>query len=302
METIIQTENISKSYGDFTAVDQLSLTVKRGEVYSFIGLNGAGKTTTIRMLLGMIRPDTGRIAMHNSLVHAGQISLWNKVGYMVEAPAAYPNLSTRENLEIFRRLRKVQDKSAVDRIMDLLQISQYANRKAKNLSQGNLQRLGLAKAMIHQPEILILDEPTNALDPAGIVEIRHLLKHLSVESGVTVFISSHILDEVSRISDTIAILHQGKLKLQMSGKELFENCNKKLLIGIHQKDVAINLLNASGFHFSVNEEGLLETTDSAMIAEPSDLIRLLSGHDLYPEMIYTDRENLESYFLRIIQS
>ncbi|MFD1903314.1 ABC transporter ATP-binding protein [Paenibacillus rhizoplanae] len=156
------------------------------------GLNGAGKTTTIRMLLGMIRPDSGSAYLFGRRVDAGSHKLWAEVGYMVETPYSYPELTVRENLEIIRRLRSFPDRSAIDSIIDRLQLTAYRDRKAGTLSLGNGQRLGLAKAMLHHPQVLILDEPTNGLDPAGIVEVRELLRELAADQGVTIFLSPAI--------------------------------------------------------------------------------------------------------------
>ena len=182
MQNVIETSGLTKQFGTFTAVDSVSLSVQKGEVYGFLGLNGAGKTTTIRMLLGMIRPSSGYALINGKRVHAGNHALWRRVGYLVEIPYSYPDLSVRENLEVIRRLRFVPDSNAVDRVMEKLHISQYRDRKAKNLSLGNAQRLGLAKAIMHNPDVLILDEPANGLDPAGIVEIREQLHTLAYES------------------------------------------------------------------------------------------------------------------------
>ena len=182
MEKIIETNGLTKRFGNFKAVDSVSLTVKKGEIYGFLGLNGAGKTTTIRMLLGMIRPTSGHACIKGNKVNAGNGTLWNSVGYLVEIPYSYPDLSVKENLEIIRRLRFIPDGTVVDRVMEKLQIARYRDRKAKNLSLGNAQRLGLAKAIMHDPDVLILDEPANGLDPAGIVEIREQLHTLAYES------------------------------------------------------------------------------------------------------------------------
>lgn len=213
LDHIIQTERLSKRFGKAPtrAVEDISLHVGRGEIYGFLGLNGAGKTTTIRMLLGMIKPDSGTTYLLGKKVNAGRTDAWTKVGYMVETPYSYPELTVRENLELVRRLRRITDVRAIDAVMGKLQLTPYQNRKAKNLSLGNAQRLGLAKAMIHEPEILILDEPTNGLDPAGIVEIRELLRGMADHRGVTIFLSSHLLGEVAKLASRIGIVHQGRL-------------------------------------------------------------------------------------------
>jgi ABC-2 type transport system ATP-binding protein len=214
-ETAISTDGLSKNYGQFAAVSELSLRVAPGEIYGFLGLNGAGKTTTIRMLLGMVRPSGGQSHIFGQRVSADAHEVWRRVGYLVEKPSAYPELSVSENLEVVRRLRGVNDAGAVRRVIELLALSPYAQRRARALSTGNAQRLGLAKALLHQPELLILDEPANGLDPAGVVEIRELLRRLSCQQGVTIFMSSHILTEVARLANRIGIIHQGRLIEEM---------------------------------------------------------------------------------------
>lgn len=229
MIEIISTTNLTKTYGEIHAVDNVNLSVKQGEIFGFLGLNGAGKTTTIRMLLGMIAPTSGQCYLQGKKVSACNIKTWRDVGYIVETPYSYPELTVRENLEIVRRLRGIEDKSCVNWIIKKLKLEEYASKKSKYLSLGNAQRLGIAKAIIHKPKILILDEPTNGLDPAGIVEVRQLLMDLAKNSDVTILISSHKLDEISRIATNIAIIHDGKLIKEIDGEQL-ENELKKLLI------------------------------------------------------------------------
>src|SRR4030043_232767 len=200
MDILIETENLGKSYGDVKAVDHLSIRVAQGEIYAFLGLNGAGKTTTIRMLLGMIKPTAGYARVFQTEVRIGNREPWKSVGYMVEDPHAYPELTVYENLEVARRLHPGTPTKAVGQIIERLGLNAYAERRTGTLSHGNAQRLGLAKALIHDPRLLILDEPANGLDPAGIVDIRELLLELTSVHGGTVFMSSHILAEVSRIA------------------------------------------------------------------------------------------------------
>ena len=173
MNTAISTTDLSKRYGDVLAVDGLSLKVGRGEIYAFLGLNGAGKTTTIRMLLGMIKPTAGEASVLGMRIGQGGSQPWASVGYLVETANAYPDLTVRQNLEMVRRLRPDVASQAVGRVIERLGLTAYADRRSGTLSLGNAQRLGLAKALMHEPQLLILDEPANGLDPAGIVEIRN---------------------------------------------------------------------------------------------------------------------------------
>ena len=186
MDPVIQLSHLSKRYKGFSAVEDISLEIEKGEIYGFIGLNGSGKTTTIKMLLGMIRPSEGSCSIDGQKIGLFSHSVWSKVGSLVETPYAYPELTVKENLEIFRRLRQVADASAVEQAMEQLNLTGYANKKAGKLSLGNTQRLGIAKALLHKPEILILDEPSNGLDPAGILEVRELFRHLAHDLGVTI--------------------------------------------------------------------------------------------------------------------
>src|SRR6266498_1208406 len=211
MNYAIETNNLSKFYSDVRALNSVNLRVKRGEIYGFLGLNGAGKTTTIRALLGMIRPSEGNVKVLDQAVGPNGRGPWAQVGHLVESPSAYPDLSVHENLDVARRLHGILDSAATSRVIEQLALVSYADRKAGTLSMGNLQRLGLARALLHEPELLILDEPANGLDPAGVVEIRELLRMLTHEKGVTIFMSSHILTEVDRLATRIGIIHRGKL-------------------------------------------------------------------------------------------
>ncbi len=234
MTDIINTCELMKHYGEVRAVDGISLSVRKGEIYGFLGLNGSGKTTTIRMLLGMIRPTSGASFLYGKQVDAGKHHLWKNVGYLVETPYAYPELTVKENLEISRRLHRIPDKNCVDQVMFKLQLDSYTDRKAKNISLGNDQRLGLAKALLHHPDILILDEPSNGLDPAGIVEIRELLRDLAFNKGVTIFISSHLLGEISKLTTRNGIIHKGRLIQEVDTNQLDHLRHKRLLLDAHE--------------------------------------------------------------------
>lgn len=216
----IATHGLTKTFGRTTAVNDVSLTVRRGEVYGFLGRNGAGKTTTIRLLLGLAFPTSGEIEMLGEPLRLGRTRVFERIGSLVEAPAAYPNLTVRENLSIRARLIGLHGRDAVDAAIDLLGLSDHSETRAARLSSGSMQRLGLAGAMLHRPEVLILDEPGTALDPAGIQELRGLLRHLTAERGVTVFMSSHILAEVEQLATRIGIVHRGSLVEEIDIEEM----------------------------------------------------------------------------------
>ena len=218
-DTAVSTRALVKRYRGVTAVDSLNLDVRRGEIYGFLGRNGAGKTTTIRMLLGLIRPSSGDVTVLGRRIKPGATSVFSRIGFLVETATAYPNLTVRENLDLQRRLTGSPAASVATSI-ELLRLDQYADRRAGQLSLGNKQRLALARALLHSPELLVLDEPANGLDPAGIVEVRGLLRSLADERGITVFMSSHILAEVAHLADRIGIVHEGRLIEESSRDEL----------------------------------------------------------------------------------
>jgi len=299
MDNIIETCNLTKHYGKIHAVNDVSLSVRKGEIYGFLGLNGAGKTTVIRLLLGMVRPTSGLSYLYGKRVSAGNHKLWKNVGYIVETPYSYPDLTVRENLEISCRLRYMSS-SSVDVVIDKLQLGLYTDRKAKNLSQGNAQRLGLAKALLHNPDILILDEPSNGLDPAGIFEIRELLRNLALNHGVTIFISSHILGEISKFATRIGIIHEGRLIQELDTDQLDRLCRKRLLLKALDKEGARKMLIKEGYSVNVAEEGVLEIEDEKAINHPEEIATMLVNAGLPPTLLIVEEENLESYFLRTI--
>jgi ABC-2 type transport system ATP-binding protein len=300
MNLPIETEDLGKHYGDVRAVEHLSLRVAEGEIYAFLGLNGAGKTTTIRMLLGMIKPTTGYARVLHTRVRLGSREPWEAVGYLVEMPHSYPELTVYENLEVARRLHPGTPREAVGQAVERMGLAAYVDRRAGNLSQGNAQRLGLAKALLHRPQLLFLDEPANGLDPAGIVEIRELLLELTREQGVTVFMSSHILAEVSRLARRIGIIHQGCLLQELNVEELERNRRRRLLLRARDVELARRALLAAGQPAEILPDGSIELKNAASVERPDDINRLLVMAGAAPTQLVVEEEELEQYFLRLI--
>jgi ABC-2 type transport system ATP-binding protein len=294
----IETNQLTKRFGDVLAVDQVSLCVNRGEIYGFLGLNGAGKTTTIRALLGMIRPSEGNVKVLDQGVSPNGRGPWEQVGHLVESPSAYPELTVRENLDIARRLHGISDSAVVRRVIEHLALGSYADRKAGTLSMGNLQRLGLARALLHDPELLILDEPANGLDPAGVVEIRELLRSLTHKKGVTVFMSSHILTEVDRLATRIGIIHQGKLIEELDTDQLEGLRSKHLEVKTRDLQSAQLSLQSAGYKFILKDE-ILATDSAYAIEHPDDIAQILVNAGSPPTRLAVEQQNLEDHFLQL---
>jgi ABC-2 type transport system ATP-binding protein len=294
----IETDGLTKIFGDVRAVEDIHLRVGAGEIYGFLGLNGAGKTTTIRALLGMIRPSKGRVKVLGQAVGPNGRGPWAQVGHLVESPSAYPELSVRENLEIARRLQRSQSPKAVAEVIERMALTTYADRKAGTLSMGNLQRLGLARALLHQPELLILDEPANGLDPAGVVEIRELLRTLASEKGVTIFMSSHILTEVDRLATRIGIIHRGRLIEELDTDKLETIRAKRLEVQARNLEAVQISLQSAGYRFILRDETVV-IEDAYAIEHSDDIAQMLVNAGAPPTRLAVEQENLEDYFLRL---
>jgi ABC-2 type transport system ATP-binding protein len=300
MAFAIETDQLSKVFGDLRAVDAIDLRVGLGEIYGFLGLNGAGKTTTIRALLGMIRPSGGNVKVLGQIVgrQGNGRGPWSQVGHLVETPSAYPELSVRENLDIARRLHGIQNPKVVDEAVERLVLSSYADRKAGTLSMGNLQRLGLARALLHTPKLLILDEPANGLDPAGVVEIRELLRTLANENGVTIFMSSHILTEVDRLATRIGIIHKGRLIEELDTVKLEQLRAKRLEVQTRDLEAARISLQSAGYKFALRD-GSIVLDDEHAIAHPDDIAHILVNAGTPPTRLAVEQQELEDHFLQL---
>lgn len=301
---VIETVGLSKCYGrgqnTVHAVDGIDLHVRQGEIYGFLGLNGAGKTTTIRMLLGMVQPTAGSVRLLGTALGARGRGPWQHVGHLVETPAVYPELTTWENLEIARRLHRIDDRQATQRVIEQLNLDQYAKRKAGTLSMGNLQRLGLARALLHRPSLLILDEPANGLDPAGVVEIRALLRQLANDDGITIFMSSHILTEVDQLATRIGIIHQGRLIEELDAMDLTALRAKRLEIQSRDLVTAQQVLTNAAYTTTMDAQGTcLTLSDQRALDAPDEVAQILVGAGTPPTRLAIVQENLEAHFLQL---
>ncbi|MFC2157114.1 ATP-binding cassette domain-containing protein [Acidobacteriota bacterium] len=299
-KTVITTHELTRQFGEIKAVDSLELSVTHGRVYGFLGPNGAGKTTTIRMLLGLIRPDIGEVQVFQKDLRKNRIKLLRRIGALVESPSYYPYLSGRENLEITRRLRGL-DKKEVSDALDLVGLSSAALRKVCTYSLGMKQRLGLAQAFLGQPEILILDEPTNGLDPAGIHEIRELITRLPKERSVTIFLSSHLLNEVEQVADDVGIIHEGAMLFQGTLKELQEKKQAYLKIGTNRPSQAADILKKKGWLTDSQSESIL-TVPVKDETSAGEVNSLLVEAGLMIFHLSVEQSSLEDIFLDLTNS
>ena len=294
---LIETHGLTRRFGKQLAVDDVNLIVPEAGVYGFLGPNGAGKTTAIRMLLGLCRPNAGEVHLFGLPLAANRLSLLRRVGALVESPSLYPHLTGRENLEVTRRVLGAQ-RELIDTALRSTKLTQDANRRVCEYSLGMRQRLGLALALLTKPELLILDEPTNGLDPAGIHEMRDMIRSLPAEFGVTVFLSSHLLSEVEQIASHIGIIHEGRLLFQGTLSDLQADQQVQLTLGVNEADQAIDTLTAAGWSVQRRADGLLAV--SAKTSEEAVQInKLLVEQGIEVFHLSLVRASLEDIFLAL---
>lgn len=245
MTNIIETRGLCKTYGSHTAVDHLDLMVPEGSVYGFIGPNGAGKSTTMKMLLGLIHPTGGTVRLLGQRMDAhNRLAILRRTGSLIESPAGYAHLTAQENLQIVADLKQVPRKD-IDRVLEIVHLREYRRRKVGQYSLGMRQRLGIAQALLGSPELLVLDEPTNGLDPAGIQEMRSLIAEMPRTCGATVLISSHLLSELEMIVDQVGIINNGQLLFQGPLEQLRRHSRGEILLEVLDPDLARRILAAN---------------------------------------------------------
>jgi ABC-type multidrug transport system ATPase subunit len=295
--SILTTSALEKSYGEFHAVKGVDLSVNRGEIFGLLGPNGAGKTTVIRMLVGLIRASKGEVTYFGQLGLKDMQQVLPRIGCIIEEPRFYPYLSGRKNLmlaSLYYPKERVKDR--IGAVLDLVGLTARADDPVKNYSQGMRQRLGIAAAMLHDPELIILDEPTNGLDPQGIIELRRLIIRLKEEMGKTVIISSHILSEVEQMADSMAIIHQGRCVAQGSVAELLNAGSLQVTIGTDDASRASQLLQAKGFEV-VSAQGSTVILNADKETLPQIAPALLDGGLTLHRLEH--RRKLEDYFLKL---
>ncbi len=294
-DMILVTENLTKKFGDKLAVDKVDLHIKKGAIYGLIGMNGAGKTTIMKMLSGMINPTEGKfdyVGLGSNLKIA-----YSRIGALIEAPAFYPNLSAMDNLKIKALAYGINDKKYLEDKLNLVGLADVGKKKSGKFSLGMKQRLGIALALVGDPDFLLLDEPINGLDPQGIVEVREMLLKLHNEMGVTILISSHILEELSKIATDYGIISNGRLIEEISSEELMSKCRDKIQIKTNNTSAIVTILDANGFNdYSVVDSETIFVFDK--ISEISSLNMEIAKAGILVDSIGVVSSDLEEYFLK----
>ncbi|NFI39202.1 ABC transporter ATP-binding protein [Clostridium botulinum] len=299
-EYILNTTNLSKKYKKDFVVSSVNISIKRGEIYGFIGENGAGKTTFIRMITGLVAPTNGEIKLFSREKGDELDNVRKRIGALIERPAFYPYMTAYENLEAFRIEKGIPGKECIDKILKSVGLYEDKNKKLKNFSLGMKQKLALAIALLGDSEFLILDEPINGLDPMGIKEVRELLKKLNKEKNITMLISSHILGELYQLATCYGIIHKGKLMEQITLKELDEKCKRSLSIKVDDVNKAATILETelSTNNFKVLPDGTIRLYD---YVDNSRLVSsTLTKANIIIDQIMPNDSNLEEYFINLV--
>ncbi|QTN96462.1 ABC transporter ATP-binding protein [Bacillus sp. LJBV19] len=300
MQEIIKTTNLSKVYGKQKSVDNLNITVNEGDIYGFLGRNGAGKTTTIRMLLGLIKPTHGKIEIFGEDLHTNKKDILKRIGSIVEVPGFYGNLTAKENLEINARIVGIHKKNAIEEALEIVGLENETKKLVGKYSLGMKQRLGIARSLLHYPELLILDEPTNGLDPIGIKEMRRLIKTLAEERKITLLISSHILSEIEQLVDHLGIIHEGKLLEETEFDTLRKRNRKFLEFQVSNDNIAAMLLEKHFqiFDYEVHGDGIIRIFSH--IGQQGAINKLLVQNDIEVFKILMSEDRLEDYFTKLV--
>jgi len=299
-EFILKTNNLTKKYKDDFALENVNLSIKKGEIYGFIGQNGAGKSTLLRLVTGLTFPSSGSIELFGNDNPKELTDAQKRMGAIIENPALFPNMTAYENLAVHRLQKGIPGKECIDKTLELVGLADTGKKKAKNFSLGMKQRLGVALCLLSDPEFLILDEPTNGLDPMGIMELRELIKKLNREKGLTVLISSHILSELHQLATSFGIIHRGKLLEELSSKELDEKCRQHLRIKVDQPSKGAIVLEdtLSTTDFEVMPDGTMKLYRH--LDDVRTVSRALTNHGLVIEHLSQTGDSLESYFTKLV--
>ena len=297
MEYLLETDNITKKYGPLVAVDHVSIRLKQGEIYGLVGRNGAGKTTLLKMLAGLAKPTEGSFTIFGESEEK-TARMRDRVGVLIETPGLYPNLNAMANMKIMAMFLGENDESYLQELLDAVGLSGVGKRKVKAFSMGMKQRLGIAMSLVGHPDILLLDEPINGLDPQGIVEVRELISRLNKERNITILISSHILEELSKIVTRYGIIHNGRIIDQFSQAELLRRCQERIEIRPSDTTKAVTVIEKMGISdFKVVDNSVIQIFER--LEDSGEIVLELAKNNIKTLNISVKNENLEDYFLAV---
>jgi ABC-2 type transport system ATP-binding protein len=297
-DLIVRTEGLTKRFGNLVAVNDLNLEIHRGQIFGFLGPNGSGKTTTIGMLLGLIRPSAGRVEIFGRDISENPDAILPRIGVVMERPGLYPYLSGRDNLSVLARITGGVDHGRIEEVLDLVGLASRAKDKFQIYSQGMKQRLSIAAALLNDPEFIILDEPTNGLDPAGLKEVRELIKSLG-KQGKTIFLSSHLLHEVEQVCDHLAVVKQGKVMAQGEASQLLRR-GGVLELKVTDIEKAVAILKSTEWISSVMREDDTIQVD-VPLERTSEISALLARNNVFISEMKAKENTLEKFFLEVTE-
>ncbi|KLL46515.1 bacitracin ABC transporter ATP-binding protein [Streptococcus agalactiae] len=296
---IIETKNLTKVYGEQTVVNSVNLHIEKGSIYGLLGRNGAGKTTIMKMILGLTDISNGEVSVFNQNIKGNEKKIYPRIGAIIEIPGFYPNLTGTENLEIFAMLRGTAFPNAVKNALEVVGLPYKDKKLFGNYSLGMKQRLGIANAILHDPEVLILDEPTNGLDPIGIAEVRDFIKDLSVKKGKTILISSHILSEITLLADTVGIIDKGILLEENSMEELNKKNRKYIILEVSDVSKAATILEKE---FGITNYSVEDNNHIRIYSHGLDMAKINKSLVMNEISVISSQicnDSLEDYFKKI---
>lgn len=299
MSYVLQTNHLTKMLGDNELVSDVNIHIKKGEIYGFLGPNGAGKTTVMKMIANLWKPTNGTIEVLNQIITPTSYEYLKRIGFIIEFPTFFEELSGKKNLELHSEYMGFYSPDGIEKTLSLLDLTQAMDKPVKSYSLGMKQRLGIARAILSKPELLILDEPTNGLDPAGMKQIRYLLQMLCKEYGITIMVSSHILSEVESIADTIGIINHGKLMQEIALKDINEMGLMYISLAVEDVKKASYVLDGilNLNNFKVVDDHTIRIYDRTITT--AELTRVLTMNDIKVDELIRKSESLEDYFLKL---
>lgn len=300
-QAVLQTKNLTKRYKSVAAVDSISITVQKGDIYGLIGRNGAGKTTLMRLITALSIKDEGDISLFGANGEAALNTARKRIGAVIEAPALYPNLTAEQNLEYYRILKGIPDKGIIEKALKAVDLCATNNKKVKNFSLGMKQRLGIALALLGSPDFIILDEPINGLDPMGIVEMRDTFTRLNRELGITLMISSHILSELSIVATRYGIINNGKLIKELTSDELKEQCQNCLCIKVDNTANAASVLETQLKTSKYKVVGKNEIRLYDFLDNSAEVMFVLNNNGVRVSGLNEIGDSLEDYFISLVE-